>query len=223
MLTLTRAQARALDAWAINELGVPGIVLMENAAVAIEEVLLGPMQVQPDQPVLIACGPGNNGGDGLALARRLANRSWNTLCVGLLGAPGSYRGDAAINMNIASRLGLHQRPLLDALAHQPPSDLLIVDALFGTGLDRPLVGDAKAAVVCINELAADGAQVLAVDVPSGLDADTGEALGGIAVRAQATCTLAALKPGLATAQGRAYAGQVFVGDIGVPLPPAPAK
>jgi hydroxyethylthiazole kinase-like uncharacterized protein yjeF len=218
LCTLSRAQVRAMDRWAIDELGIPGLVLMENAAAAIEEALLLEFAPALDTPLLIVCGPGNNGGDGLALARRLANRGFTALDVALARSPDAYRGDAAANLRILERMGMRPRPVdtsLDDAESRPFTRGVIVDALFGTGLDRPLEGADIRTLERINALGACGARVLAVDLPSGLDADSGRPLGGIAVRAEVTVTLAALKPGLTTPEGRVWAGKVLVGDIGI--------
>ncbi|MCA9310276.1 MAG: NAD(P)H-hydrate epimerase [Phycisphaerales bacterium] len=221
IVTLSRQEVRELDRRACEELGMPGILLMENAAAAIEEVALGCLAERADPGVLILCGPGNNGGDGLALARRLHNRAVRVVIV--LTAPEErYRGDAAAMLGIVRRMELDCRVLegseveavLDAALQDAGGDgALIVDALLGTGLDRPLEGVVASVVAWINRARERGSEVLSVDVPSGMDADTGQELG-VAVRATVTVTLAAMKPGLLKAPG--LAGRVEVGDIGVP-------
>ncbi|MCA9294648.1 MAG: NAD(P)H-hydrate epimerase [Phycisphaerales bacterium] len=220
--TLTRAQVRALDQWAINDLGIPSIVLMESAAASIGHAIIHTCVPTPDTNILIACGPGNNGGDGFAVARRLHNRGLHRLVIGLARPSKTYQGDAATNLHIAQRMGLSVQPLDAALtgvgAHAEST--LVIDALFGTGLDRPLAGADAVAVQAINNLGRTGAFVFAIDLPSGMDADTGIALGGVAVQAHATCTLAARKPGLDTPAGKHLAGLVTVGDIGI-APPRP--
>ncbi len=215
IVTLTRSQVRALDRYAIDELGIPGMILMENAACAIEEALLLAFDPTPGTPILIACGPGNNGGDGLALARRLNNRGHTHITIGLARRASALTGDAATNLHIATQLNLHIVPLENALRDANPNPLIIVDALFGTGLDRPMKGDDELSVLAINALGAARSHVLAIDLPSGMDADTGEAQGGVAVHAEVTLTLACLKPGLLTPAGASLAGRVQVGDIGV--------
>ncbi|MBL0928156.1 MAG: NAD(P)H-hydrate epimerase [Phycisphaerales bacterium] len=230
VVTLSRRAVRALDRAATDELGIPGLLLMENAAAAIEEraLLMGP---DPDDAFLIVCGPGNNGGDGLALARRLAVRGL-IVAVALAADPARLRGDALANLDMARRLNIPAADAwLDAPAglsraqelarsqrrgHHKTGRLIIADALFGTGLDRPIDGETARAVEWINAARARGAAVLAADIPSGLDCDTGRPLGPAAVRADVTVTLAAMKPGLLDPASRAFTGEVVVAGIGVP-------
>lgn len=222
--TFSRAAVRELDRVAINEFAIPGIVLMENAAAALEEVALQMLVGAPDRGVLICCGPGNNGGDGLALARRLHNRGHRVAL--LLAAPrDTFHGDALTNLNIASRMTIPTCELdassadrlfgvVDAKATLPT---LIVDSLFGTGLDRPIGPPIDRAVRWVNSLREQGSRVLAVDLPSGLDCDTGEPLGEDVIRADVTLTLAGRKRGFDNPASRTYTGRVEVGDIGVPV------
>ena len=206
---LDRASVRAVDRAAIDEYGIPGIVLMENAArgLAAEALNMLGDRVQGAE-VLVICGSGNNGGDGYALARHLHNAGARPV-LAALGAP-RLGTDAAVNRAICQRMGL-------AIAGPDSLDdhsdaRLVVDALFGTGLDRPVEGRAAEVIDWIN---AAGRPVLAVDVPSGLDCDTGRPLGR-AVRAKATVTFVARKPGLVEPPGLDYAGRVTVADIGAP-------
>lgn len=192
---------------------------MESAAASIEEAIVRTCAPDPGTSILIACGPGNNGGDGLAVARRLHNRGLHQLVIGLARSPEMYRGDAAINLRIVQRMGLRLDPLDVALSSAARTNVvLIIDAIFGTGLDRPLIGPDAMAVQAMNNLRRTGARIFAIDLPSGMDADTGQAMGA-AIDADVTCTLAARKPGLNTPAGRCRAGQVLVGDIGIALPP----
>jgi len=222
--TFSRAAVRELDRVAISEFAIPGIVLMENAAVALEEVALQMLAGARDRGVLICCGPGNNGGDGLALARRLTNRGCRDVI--LIAAPrNQYAGDALTNLQIASRMAIPMYEIDDVppsgtlaalLDHErPPS--LIVDALFGTGLTRPIGPPVNAVVRWINALRSQGTGVLAIDVPSGLDCDTGEPLGENVIRADLTLTLAGRKRGFDNPASRAFTGSIHVGDIGVPV------
>ncbi|MEE8154636.1 MAG: NAD(P)H-hydrate epimerase, partial [Phycisphaerales bacterium] len=190
---LNRESVRAVDRAAVQEYGIPGIVLMENAARGLaDQVLrmLGDAQNSPPT-TLIVCGSGNNGGDGYAMGRHLHNAGIKTVFVKL----GESRSgtDAAINREICLKMGLPEVPLHDIASHADAD--LIVDAIFGTGLDRPVSGPAAQAIEWINGASAP---VLAVDVPSGLDCDTGEPLG-TTVRADCTVTFVAKKPGLITA------------------------
>lgn len=234
--TLSRQAVRSVDRAAEDEFGIPTIVLMENAAAAIEEVaavMLDVASVDAERPsdasqpvertTFIICGPGNNGGDGLALARRLSNRGRRVLVL-LAAVRERYSGDALTNLTIARRMAL---PIEDLDTHHASASLhsvlkthgrpaLIVDALFGTGLDRPLAPPMTDIVKWVNALHDEGVRVLAVDIPSGLDADTGHPLGEAAIRADRTVTLAGRKRGFDDPASRAFTGVVNVGDIGVP-------
>lgn len=208
MTVLTIAQCRELDRLAFEKLGLPTIVLMENAARALADEAR--RMLPPRRSVLVVCGPGNNGGDGYAAARLLAQAGVRVAIVAL--APPTTP-DARVNHDAARRLGLPIRPWGQSVARRPARAGVIIDAIFGTGLSRPPQGPAADAIAWINRARAS---ILAADVPSGLDADEGVVLGGargVAVRADATVTFAAAKPGLA----REFAGRVVVAGIGVPL------
>jgi hydroxyethylthiazole kinase-like uncharacterized protein yjeF len=203
MLRLTRAQAREVDRLAMQELGIPGIVLMENAARGLADMLDA-----VDGRVAIVCGPGNNGGDGFAMARHLLNRG-RVVDVHLLAPEGRFRADsdAGVNLAILRAMGVPRRG--DLAFHE--ADCL-VDALFGTGLDRPLEEPYLGAIRAMNAAAAP---VLAVDIPSGLDADTG-AVHGAAVRAEWTGTMVAPKAGFFLGEGPRHTGRIRCVDIGAP-------
>jgi NAD(P)H-hydrate epimerase len=204
---LASAEAmRGLDRHTIEKLGVPGELLMECAGRLV--AALAEAELAPGRRVVVLAGPGNNGGDGLVAARHLQLRGVPVV-VALAADPARVRGDAARNLERAERAGVaFSGPRWRA----EPGDV-IVDALFGTGLARPLEGEAAAAVRRI--LAARPAcRVVAVDLPSGLDADTGQPLGAC-VQADLTVTLALPKLGLALEPGRSLAGRVVVGRIGI--------
>jgi NAD(P)H-hydrate epimerase len=214
---LTRAQVRAVDAALIGA-GVAGVLLMENAGRgALEEVLR--VSPAPRRAVVLA-GPGNNGGDALVVARhlRLARPDLPMLVV-TLQDPSRFQGDAAVMRDALTAVGVHPEPVdaldLDALFVDVD---LVVDGLFGTGLTRPLDGAARALVHAANARSIPA--VVALDLPSGLDADTGAALGepDDVLRATLTCTIAALKPGLLTGLGRAVCGDLRVIALGAPVP-----
>ncbi len=211
MIFFTRDQVRELDRIAIEELGIPGLVLMENAgrgAAAIVTSELAPRHVA------IVCGPGNNGGDGLVVARHLAIAG--VPCDVLLVAErGRVTADLRANLEIWERGG---GAVIDAstglAAHREVlarADV-VVDALFGTGLNRPVAALYREA---IEILAALPCRKVALDVPSGLDADTGR-LHGPELRVDATVTFAGLKRGLCVHPGAALAGRVHVVPIGIP-------
>ena len=201
---LSVAQARAIDLDARDRLGIPTALLMENAACSVADVArtLGSRFV-------LLCGAGNNGGDGLAAARHLGT---DRCKVYLLADPDPARApDAALQRGILSRAGVALR-----VGHRPdPSafeDHVWIDALFGTGLSRDVVGEARRWVECFN--AATGPK-LSVDIPSGLHADTGAVLGE-ACKADVTVTFVAPKIGMTTAAGAGYVGRVEVASLGLP-------
>ncbi|MEC9373496.1 MAG: NAD(P)H-hydrate epimerase, partial [Planctomycetota bacterium] len=176
--------------------------------------------------VVIACGPGNNGGDGFALARRLANEGREIVVLRGVDA-GKYKGDAATNLRIIEAMGIPIVGLregdvagsLDEAMGRVRRPTLLVDALFGTGLDRALRAPFDALVRAMNAWREGdaGRRVLAVDTPSGLDADSGEALSDACIRADRTVTLGGYKTGLLAPGAARWAGEVSVGDIGAPL------
>ena len=222
---LTRDEAREVDRRAIEEYGIPSILLMENAGRASAnqvQALCGAHRREEragEGPVLVLCGPGNNGGDGLVIARTLCNRDMAVDIV-FVGEPDQLaRSSDDVRTNLALWKGLGRDvefvrtpDEVAALAGRMGDAAALVDALFGTGLARAL-RDPYAAV--IGAMEASGRPVLAVDLPSGLDADTGEVLG-VAVRADVTVTFVGPKRGFFRAQGPAHCGRVVVAEIGIP-------
>ena len=208
---LTRAEVRAIDRRAIEEFGIPGVVLMENAGRSAAELL---MSLGVHGPVAICCGKGNNGGDGFVIARHLDVHNI-AVKIHLFARPEELTGEAAINCRIVQNLGLPFRlhEVLDKPAFQAEfsSADWIVDALFGTGLSGPLRPPFDEIVAAIND---SGSKILAVDIPSGLDCDTGEPLGPT-VRATHTVTFVALKKGFANPNSLKWTGEVHVAGIGV--------
>ncbi|MBM3464069.1 MAG: NAD(P)H-hydrate dehydratase [Armatimonadetes bacterium] len=201
MIILTARQAAAVDRYTIDEMGVPGMVLMETAGRACVRVL---QERWPDRwrNATIYCGPGNNGGDGYVIARVLRLRGGNPRVV-TLGDPGRLKGDAAASYALLQKL--------DTTEAGKPG--LIVDALFGTGLDRPLNAEAAALVQEMNEA---GLPILAVDIPSGVNGTCGALVGPVAVKADATVTMGFLKGGLVLYPGAARCGDLYVAEIGFP-------
>ncbi len=220
---LTAAQSRELDRLALAEFGLTGLVLMENAARGVADIVLDALDdAAADNGnvggVLIVAGPGNNGGDGLAAARHLHNAGVRIEV--LLAFPAAAcRGDCAVQLKTIQAMGLPAREwgAANGLA-QTPAPTIVVDAIFGTGLVRALDAPTRALVDAIEQVHQRGTLVLAVDVPSGMDADTGTAVGarGIMVRADATVTFAGVKPGLVSPHAAEWVGELMVGDIGVP-------
>jgi NAD(P)H-hydrate epimerase len=201
---LTNAEMAQADRLAVAA-GVPSLTLMENAgrAVAAEATRMAPGGTR----VVVLCGPGNNGGDGFVAARLLARDGYDVR-VGLCGARNALRGDAA---QMAARWG---GPVADAREIDVAASDLIIDALFGAGLSRPLDGAAARLLGRIESEAA-GVPVLSVDVPSGLDGTTGMAAGPV-VLASRTVTFFRRKPGHLLMPGRALCGEVVLSDIGIP-------
>jgi NAD(P)H-hydrate epimerase len=192
-------------------LHIPGIVLMENAARGAADVAWDILSRRP-QNVTIVCGGGNNGGDGLAIARHLHNRGANVQVL-LAIDPIKYAGDAAINWGIVQAMGLEVAGVDEAAELISPFGAdLIVDALFGTGLSQPPRADAQSLIHRINS---SEVPVLAIDLPSGMDCDTGEALEAC-VRATRTVTFVAEKAGFANPESIELTGEVTVADIGCP-------
>lgn len=195
---------RRADAAAIRR-GVPGERLMEAAGRAVAEAV---QHRFPAGPVAVLCGPGNNGGDGFVAARHLA-AAGRDVCLALLGSRAALRGDAALHA--ARWMGPVEALSVTALDDNP----VVVDALFGAGLARPLDGVARAAVAAVN---ARHLHCVAIDVPSGVVGDTGAVLGGEggAPQADVTVTFFRKKPAHLLLPGRALCGDVAVVDIGIP-------
>ncbi|MDR1183548.1 MAG: NAD(P)H-hydrate epimerase [Coriobacteriales bacterium] len=228
---VSAAGMKAADRRAIEE-GVPSLTLMERAAQVCVDELLAVNNGFDLSSVLCACGAGNNGGDGFAIARLLRQRnvSVEVLFVGdreklsaetrqqeVWAREAGVRIVDLADRDVVGRLlpaatGASQLADRDAAGRQPPST--VVDALFGIGLARELVGEYLRVVRLMNRLRLGGARVLAVDIPSGICADSGEVLGD-AVRAHLTATFACNKLGLTLNPGREHAGQVLVHDIGI--------
>ena len=190
------------DALAMAQ-GIPGLTLMENAGGTVAQAVCD--MAPPGTAIAVLCGPGNNGGDGFVAARHLRERGY-PVRIGLLGRRDALKGDAAI---MAQRWGDPVEPLETSTF---ASAGLLVDALFGAGLSRPLEGIAADVVGAINRA---GKPVVAVDVPSGLDGTTGASCGAV-VQATCTVTFFRLKPGHVLLPGRVLCGQVRLAEIGIP-------
>ncbi len=216
-LVMTRDEVRSFDAWAINELGIPGLVLMENAGRSCAELIKEKLADDAKPKVCIFCGTGNNGGDGYVIARHLLNSDFKVAVV-LCGEISKVKGDAKTNLDILQKLGqsIEQLDLDKIDVEQAVKDLsadadMLVDALFGTGL-QGLLGEKYQRL--INAINNTGIEILAVDIPSGLDCDTGQPLGA-AVRAAYTVTFVAVKSGFKNTDALKYTGRIFIASIGV--------
>lgn len=217
---LSCEQIRAVDRLALEEYGIPGVCLMENAGAGATRMLL---EREP-RSVAILCGPGNNGGDGHVVARHLANAGVEVRVLEFA-APERLRGDAAVMREIVSRMagsdpaslrmasGLDREPV--SLRDELRGCDWIVDGLLGTGFSGQVREPLAGAIRLCNELRAQGAKVLALDLPSGLDTDSGEAATDT-VRADLTVTFAARKHGLLKPGAAQFIGLVQVASIGAP-------
>lgn len=225
----SRDAVRALDSAAIHDFGVPGVVLMENAAIGLAHVAHAMLRIMRADAALILAGPGNNGGDGFALARHLAALNIRT-GIALTADPAATRGDAAVNLSIirAMRLPINIIELagadesLDNARRDLGGNCLFIDAMLGTGATSPPRRPISDAIAWLNRARASlpGSAVLAVDMPSGIDCDTGAPIEAgdapTAVVADATATLAGLKTGMLDPRSRRFTGRLLTLGIGTP-------
>ena len=219
-MVMTRDQVRAVDAWAINTLGIPGVVLMENAGRGCAELIEEKLRDVSGPKVCVFCGTGNNGGDGYVIARQLSNSGFEVTVV-VCGDRCKIKGDAKINLDILERMGQPIESLNPAqgdtaaqVADFAAGADMLVDSLFGTGLSGQIRDDYRRLIESLN---ACECPILAVDIPSGLDCDTGRPLG-TAIEASWTVTFVAVKKGFTFAQAARYTGEVFVASIGIAPP-----
>ena len=235
MLVLSREQVRKADRIAIDEYKIPGVVLMENAgrSVADEVLALGrtlgfsretidgwqPVKGGAALHVAVLCGGGNNGGDGYVIARHLHNAGVIATVYAAID-PVELRGDAAINRAIIDTMELPRIDILDdgelnAATPELEKAHILVDALLGTGFKGEVRPHLANVIRRCNALALNDKKVVAVDVPSGLDCDTG-APSNSTVRADVTVTFVAMKKGFANMNAKPYTGRVVVAGIGAP-------
>jgi hydroxyethylthiazole kinase-like uncharacterized protein yjeF len=216
MRVLNSAQMREADRRTIDEIGIPSLVLMENAGrqvVAAMEAMHGELL---ERQVAVLCGPGNNGGDGLVVARTLMQRGVS-VSVFLMGRVGDVRGDARVNLEILGHLGVTVVEIGDSQAwelhfSEVRDCSIIVDAIFGTGLNAPVAGLIASVIADVN---AAGITVVSIDMPSGLSADAIEPIGD-SIEADTTVTLGAPKLPLIIPPGETRAGDIVIADIGIP-------
>src|SRR6266853_3811267 len=212
MRVLNSAQMREADRRTIDEIGIPSLVLMENAGrqvVAAMEAMHGELL---ERQVAVLCGHGNNGGDGFVVARTLMQRGVS-VSVFLMGRVADVRGDARINLEILGRLGLTVVEIADSQAwelhfSEVGDCTLIVDAIFGTGLNAPVSGFIESIVTDVN---ASGIPVVSLDLPSGLSADSADPIGD-SIEAGTTVTLAAPKLPLVLPPAENHSGDIVIGD-----------
>ena len=214
-ITLTREQVRRVDELAIRRYGIAGLALMENAgrnAAAIIDRAYG-----PSGRAFICCGTGNNGGDGCVIARHLHNAGWSVRVL-LVGEASRMTPDTSANLHIIQAMGLNPITAVDAdaqsaLARSITEDEVVVDALLGTGFSGEVRSPLAELIHAIN--AAGKRAVVAIDLPSGLDCDSGIPAAAT-IRADLTITFVARKTGFGSPQAGAFLGRVEVADIGAP-------
>lgn len=199
---ITAEQMRRYDSDTINTIGIPSLVLMERAALAVRDEILNAFPLNLANVVVVA-GSGNNGGDGLDVARLLHIAGVNVTILNV-GNPDHASDEHKVQNKICQYYQIPQTTDLGALKRAT----LIVDAMFGIGIDRPVKGGYADAIKAINER---NAVVIAVDMPSGINTDTGEVMG-IAVKADATVTFAFNKVGLTKGAGKEYAGRIVIAN-----------
>ncbi len=215
MEILTDKQMQEVDRRAMEELKIPGLILMENAGNRVFHEIAA-VNYLPGKKILVACGGGNNGGDGFVIARHLA-AAGAKVTVLALAAREKYRGDAAVNLNLLNHTPLNldfilKETDLARVGFYLEGTSLVVDSLFGTGLNQKVHGLYKEVIDKINLFSG---RVIATDIPSGINASTG-AVMGVAVRASLTVTFAFPKRGLFFYPGREYCGKIKIVDIFIP-------
>jgi NAD(P)H-hydrate epimerase len=218
-VVMSREEVRSVDAWAMNKLGIPGVVLMENAGRSCAELIVEKLSHKKKPKVCIFCGTGNNGGDGFVAARHLRNSPRQIqVVVVICGQREKISGDAKTNLDILEKLGQPvevldiNNPEIGRQVRDFAGDAgLIVDGLFGTGLKGEVSEPYQR---LIEEINAQNTGVLAIDIPSGLDCDTGVPLGA-AIKADWTVTFVALKKGFLAKEAVNYTGEIFIASIGV--------
>ncbi len=209
---VTSAEMHEMDLLAIEGMHIPGLLLMENAGIAVAEAVEEWLGETPDGLVAVLCGKGNNGGDGMVAARHLLNRGYS-VDVALIAERESIRGDARVQLTILESMHAPVRIIASAGALRPlRACALIVDALFGTGISGAVTGLAAEVIRWVHD---SGKPVISVDVPSGLNSDDGS-IAGSCIRADQTVTMGELKRGLLIPPGREMAGVVTVADISMP-------
>ncbi len=214
MIKLTREQLREIDRRSIEEFHIPGIILMENAASVVTQTVERLLNNHTGRFITIFCGGGNNGGDGLAVARQLHNRGQHVDVIALFD-PGKLKGDALTNWKIVDAMGLDVFDAIEVEEAAATKPDVIIDALLGTGSTGAPRGEIARAIDAINAGRGD-ARVVAVDLPSGMDCNSGET-PGICIRATHTVTFVAPKVGFDHAAAKEFLGEMIVGDIGCPI------
>ena len=216
--SVSRDEMRELDRKAIEDYEIPGVLLMENAGRNVAEEVMKMLSKGSNKEIAIICGKGNNGGDGFVIARHLHNKGYD-VSVFLLAKSKDVLGDgdAGLNFKIIKNMDIETNEVLSVadiehMARQISNCALIVDAIFGTGLNGELREPAMSVVIKINELKIP---VVSVDIPSGLDCNKGKVLGAC-IKAEKTVTFALSKKGFFAEDGPKHVGDLVVTDIGIP-------
>lgn len=210
---MTRTEVRAVDVWAIESLGITGVVLMENAGSGCADIIAERLGGTGGKRVCIFCGGGNNGGDGYVIARHLHNAGCSVKVV-ICADREKIKGDALENLRIIEKMQLDIETVDmsgESVVRAAADCDIVVDALLGTGLSGRLRDNYIELIESINSL---GVEIIAVDIPSGLDCDEGVPLGA-AIKAAATVTFVAVKKGFTKQAAREYTGDVYVVSIGI--------
>ncbi|HHT9146617.1 MAG: NAD(P)H-hydrate epimerase [Candidatus Brocadiaceae bacterium] len=216
--SLTREEMRELDRKAIEEYKIPGIVLMENAGRNVAEEILKMLDDPQQAKVAILCGKGNNGGDGFVVARHLCNHGISVDVFLVARVSDILKdGDAGTNLQILLNMKIPVKEILDisgvnSILKELNDCNILVDALFGTGLSGNVREPFKTLIHGVNTL---NKPMVSVDIPSGLDCNTGKILGA-AIQATKTVTFAVAKKGFNLGDGPCYTGNVTVTDISIP-------
>jgi hydroxyethylthiazole kinase-like uncharacterized protein yjeF len=200
-------EMQELDRIAIEDKGIPSITLMENAGIAVSEIALRELKNIKNKKTAVFCGSGNNGGDGFVAARHLFNKGIN-VSVYLIGPRLNLKNDPKINAGALDNIGVEIREISAPISMDHG---LIIDAIFGIGLKGEVKEPARSIISDLNKRSIP---VISVDVPSGLDADTGEILGA-SVKAGITVTMQFPKQGFYKNKGPEYAGKIIAVDIGI--------
>ena len=208
-------QMKEIDWISINRYKIPGIILMENAALNVVKAATGMLDGETSKRIAVIAGKGNNGGDAFAAARHLM-RMFSVEIISLAERD-NVSGDAKVFLDILENLDAGVRYCTDSRSVEEISAVikssdLIIDGIFGTGIHGEIKGFYKEVITAVNE---SGRRVLSIDIPSGINGDTGQ-ICGVAVKAEKTVTFSLPKPGLYQYPGREYSGDIVIADIGIP-------
>jgi NAD(P)H-hydrate epimerase len=205
-LLFSRESLREIDSCSVNQYNIPSIVLMENAARGASDIIIDSIKDDMKNNIVILCGSGNNGGDGYAVARHLVNGG---CCVSILQLGEPKSEDARTNATVCAVMGIPMEPWTHDACYKAS---LFIDAMFGTGLDRDVEGIYEKAINSCNSLSTP---CISLDIPSGMDCDTGRTLG-CCIKAWITISFVGMKVGFLCETANKYLGKVEFTDIGCP-------